>query len=95
MTIIEELEEIRLATVGHAQGEVLSGNVVKEALYRGTAAGLLVAINLLRERALAQAVAADLAAEAMLAPPAPDPEPVGGGCGTSDFKDLTKDQGPS
>lgn len=34
---------------GYAHGETLSGNVVKEASYKGMAAGLRIAANMVRE----------------------------------------------
>jgi len=49
--IIKELEQIEAEWNGHAAGEKLGGNVVKEAHYKGTATGVRIAINVLNERA--------------------------------------------
>ncbi len=48
--VIEELEKYEDEWRGHAAGEKLSGNVVKESLHQGTATGLKIAINLLKDK---------------------------------------------
>jgi hypothetical protein len=45
--IIKELEEIEAEWNANARGEKLSGNVVKEAQYKGTATGVRMAINII------------------------------------------------
>jgi hypothetical protein len=45
--LIRQLEEIETEWNGYAAGEKLSGNVVKEATYLGTATGIRIAINVL------------------------------------------------
>lgn len=47
--LITQLEQIEDEWNGYAAAEKLGGNVVKEAHYKGTAAGLLIAINVLNE----------------------------------------------
>jgi hypothetical protein len=47
--IIKKLEQIEADWNSHAAGEKLSGNVVKEACYKGTATGVRIAINVLHE----------------------------------------------
>ena len=47
---VKQLEQLEAEWNGHAAGEKLSGNVVKEAHYKGTATGVRIAINVLNER---------------------------------------------
>lgn len=47
---VKQLEQIEAEWNGHAAGEKLGGNVVKEAHYKGTATGVRIAINVLNER---------------------------------------------
>ncbi len=47
---VKQLEQIEAEWNGHAAGEKLVGNVVKEAHYKGTATGVRIAINVLNER---------------------------------------------
>jgi len=47
--IIAGLEDIEREWNGYALAEKLSGNVVKEAHYKGTATGVRIAINFLFE----------------------------------------------
>jgi hypothetical protein len=49
--IVAKLEQSESEFRGHAKGEKLSGNVVKESLYNGTAAGIRIAACIIEESA--------------------------------------------